>query len=183
MAGHDDLFHLTDCIIAEDASGALEVIDKLYHAAKDLQVLLTELCAHFRDMMLMQTMKDPSAMLTLVPEEEKHTREQAGKIPLSSVLSSLAEMRETLDKMSRSTDKRLLLELCMIRLCTPALRIEQADLISRLERLENRLKAMGNTTPISVESATPRNTIRHMRHRNCDRLHMVKKKRMRENLK
>ena len=155
VAGHDDLFHLTDCIIAEDASGALEVIDKLYHAAKDLQVLLTELCAHFRDMMLMQTMKDPSAMLTLVPEEEKHTREQAGKIPLSSVLSSLAEMRETLDKMSRSTDKRLLLELCMIRLCTPALRIEQADLISRLERLENRLKAMGNTTPISVESATP----------------------------
>ena len=155
VAGHDDLFHLTDCIIAEDASGALEVIDKLYHAAKDLQVLLTELCAHFRDMMLMQTMKDPSAMLTLVPEEEKHTREQAGKIPLSSVLSSLAEMRETLDKMSRSTDKRLLLELCMIRLCTPALRIEQADLISRLERLENRLKAVGNTTPISVGSATP----------------------------
>lgn len=140
VSGNDDLFALTDCIIAEDASGALGVIDKLYHAAKDLQVLLDELCSHFRDMMLIQTMKDPSGMLTLVPEEEKHTREQAGKLPLSSVLSALSEMRDTLDKMGRSTDKRLLIELCMIRLCTPSLRTEQADLASRVERLENRLK-------------------------------------------
>lgn len=140
VSGNDDLFALTDCIIAEDASGALGVIDKLYHAAKDLQVLLDELCSHFRDMMLIQTMKDPSGMLTLVPEEEKHTREQARKLPLSSVLSALSEMRDTLDKMGRSTDKRLLIELCMIRLCTPSLRTEQADLASRVERLENRLK-------------------------------------------
>lgn len=141
VAGNDDLFALTDCIIKEDASGALCVIDKLYHAAKDLQVLLNELCSHFRDMMLIQTMKDPSRMLSLIPEEERRTREQAGNLPLSSVLSALSEMRDTLDKMGRSADKRLLIELCMIKLCTPSLRTEQADLISRIERLENRLKS------------------------------------------
>ena len=140
VAGNDDLFALTDCIIKEDASGALCVLDKLYRAAKDLQVLLNELCSHFRDMMLIQTMKNPSRMLSLIPEEERRTREQANALPLSSVLSALSEMRDTLDKMGRSADKRLLIELCMIKLCTPSLRIEQADLISRMERLENRLK-------------------------------------------
>ena len=149
VAGNDDLFALTDCIIKEDAPGALCVIDKLYHAAKDLQVLLNELCSHFRDMMLMQTMKNPSRMLSLIPEEERRTREQANTLPLSAVLSALSEMRDTLDKMGRSTDKRLLIELCMIKLCTPSLRVEQADLISRIERLENRLKT-GN---VSVPSA------------------------------
>lgn len=149
VAGIDDLFALTDCIIKEDAPGALCVIDKLYHAAKDLQVLLNELCSHFRDMMLMQTMKNPSRMLSLIPEEERRTREQANTLPLSAVLSALSEMRDTLDKMGRSTDKRLLIELCMIKLCTPSLRVEQADLISRIERLENRLKT-GN---VSVPSA------------------------------
>lgn len=149
VAGNDDLFALTDCIIKEDAPGALCVIDRLYHAAKDLQVLLNELCSHFRDMMLMQTMKNPSRMLSLIPEEERRTREQANTLPLSAVLSALSEMRDTLDKMGRSTDKRLLIELCMIKLCTPSLRVEQADLISRIERLENRLKT-GN---VSVPSA------------------------------
>lgn len=149
VAGNDDLFALTDCIIKEDASGALCVIDKLYHAAKDLQVLLNELCSHFRDMMLIQTMKDPSRMLSLMPEEERRTRKQADNLPLSSVISALSEMRATLDKMGRSADKRLLIELCMIKLCTPSLRTEQADLISRIERLENRLKS-GN---ISVQPA------------------------------
>lgn len=149
VSGNDELFALTDCIIKEDASGALCVIDKLYHAAKDLQVLLNELCSHFRDMMLIQTMKDPSRMLSLIPEEERRTREQAGNLPLSSVLSALSEMRDTLDKMGRSADKRLLIELCVIKLCTPSLRTEQADLVSRIERLENRLKS-GN---ISVQSA------------------------------
>lgn len=149
VAGNDDLFALTDCIIKEDAPSALCVIDRLYHAAKDLQVLLNELCSHFRDMMLMQTMKNPSRMLSLIPEEERRTREQANTLPLSAVLSALSEMRDTLDKMGRSTDKRLLIELCMIKLCTPSLRVEQADLISRIERLENRLKT-GN---VSVPSA------------------------------
>ena len=149
VAGNDDLFALTDCIIKEDASGALCVIDKLYHAAKDLQVLLNELCSHFRDMMLIQTMKNPGRMLSLIPEEERRTREQANALPLSAVLSALSEMRDTLDKMGRSADKRLLIELCMIKLCTPSLRVEQADLISRIERLENRLKS-GN---VSVPSA------------------------------
>ena len=157
VSGNDDLFALTDCIIAEDASGALGVIDKLYHAAKDLQVLLDELCSHFRDMMLIQTMKDPSGMLTLVPEEEKHTREQAGKLPLSSVLSALSEMRDTLDKMGRSTDKRLLIELCMIRLCTPSLRTGQTDLASRVERLENRLK--DGMTAVPAQPQTVRRSV------------------------
>lgn len=112
-------------------------------------MLLNELCSHFRDMMLMQTMKNPSRMLSLIPEEERRTREQANTLPLSAVLSALSEMRDTLDKMGRSTDKRLLIELCMIKLCTPSLRVEQADLISRIERLENRLKT-GN---VSVPSA------------------------------
>lgn len=153
VAGNDDLFALTDCIIKEDASGALCVLDKLYRAAKDLQVLLNELCNHFRDMMLIQTMKNPSRMLSLIPEEERRTREQANALPLSSVLSALSEMRDTLDKMGRSADKRLLIELCMIKLCTPSLRIEQADLISRMERLENRLKN-GNVSvsPANVQT-------------------------------
>lgn len=153
VAGNDDLFALTDCIIKEDASGALCVLDKLYRAAKDLQVLLNELCSHFRDMMLIQTMKNPSRMLSLIPEEERRTREQANALPLSSVLSALSEMRDTLDKMGRSADKRLLIELCMIKLCTPSLRIEQADLISRMERLENRLKN-GNVSvsPANVQT-------------------------------
>ena len=153
VAGNDDPFALTDCIIKEDASGALCVLDKLYRAAKDLQVLLNELCSHFRDMMLIQTMKNPSRMLSLIPEEERRTREQANALPLSSVLSALSEMRDTLDKMGRSADKRLLIELCMIKLCTPSLRIEQADLISRMERLENRLKN-GNVSvsPANVQT-------------------------------
>ena len=140
IAGNDDLLALTDYIIEENAASALETIDKLYRAAKDLQVLLNELCSHFRDMMLIRTMRDPSDLITLMPEEELRTREQAQKLPLSSILSALSEMRDTLDKMGRSTDKRLLLELCMIRLCTPSLKTEQADLIARIEKLENRIR-------------------------------------------
>lgn len=158
IAGNDDLLTLTDCIIEENAASALETIDKLYRAAKDLQVLLNELCSHFRDMMLIRTMRDPSDLITLLPDEERRTREQAQKLPLSAILSALTEMRDTLDKMGRSTDKRLLLELCMIRLCTPSLKTEQADLLARIEKLENRIRngvpMNGSAVPAPIE--TPR---------------------------
>ena len=145
VAGRDDLFALTDCVIRADAAGAIEQIGALYEKAKDLSVLLSELCVHFRNLMLVHTMKDVSSVLTVSPEEEARIREQASSLPLSSVLSSLSQMRETLDQMGRTADRRLLLELCFVRLCTPSLNKDETAMLSRLDRLEATVRALRET--------------------------------------
>lgn len=156
VAGRDDLFALTDCIIRADAAGAIAQIAALYEKAKDLSVLLNELCVHFRNMMLVHTMKDASSVLTVSPEEEARVKEQAAALPLSTILSSLSQMRQTLDQMGRTADRRLLLELCFVRLCTPSLNQDESALISRLDRLEAAMRTIrqsGTMPTVAVPQA------------------------------
>ncbi len=157
VAGRDDLFALTDCVIRTDAAGAIEQIGVLYEKAKDLSVLLSELCVHFRNLMLVHTMKDVSAVLTVSPEEEARIKEQAASLPLSSVLSALTQMRETLDQMGKTADRRLLLELCFVRLCTPSLNRDETAMLSRLDRLEATVRTL-RETGIPVQTGTPAQT-------------------------
>lgn len=158
VAGRDDLFALTDCVIRADAAGAIEQIGVLYEKAKDLSVLLSELCVHFRNLMLVHTMKDVSAVLTVSPEEEKRIKEQASSLPLSSVLSALTQMRETLDQMGKTADRRLLLELCFVRLCTPSLNRDETAMLSRLDRLEATVRTLRETS-IPAQTGNPVQTV------------------------
>jgi len=155
VVGKTYIYSLADCILSQDAGEAVSMIDRLYAMSKDMQGLLEEMIHYFRNLMLTMTLKSPEALTDALPEEFARLREHAGKIPLSGVLLCLSEMQETLDKMSRSFDRRLLLELCFVKLCTPSMHLSDEGVAARLERLEAKLGALcAGSAPI-VGGAVP----------------------------
>lgn len=162
VAGREYLFSLTDCLCESNPSNAIEIIDELYAMSKDLQGLLSEFINHLRNIMLMLTIKEPKKLIVALPNELVRLKEYTTRLPLSSLLYAIDEMQECLDKMSRSSDKRLTLELCMIKLCTPRLNESTDGIRARLERLENMIKngvpAQSAPEPIKTESSVPKET-------------------------
>lgn len=156
VVGRDYLYELTDCIVRGDASAAVLAIDRLYSMAKDMQGLLEEMIHHFRNIMLTQTLKRADGLVAALPDEQERLNGYARKLPLSTVLWAIGEMQECLDKMGRSYDRRLTLELCFVRLCTPSMNLSNDALLSRLDRLEVQLKNGVIATPAlaSVQSAS-----------------------------
>lgn len=152
VVGRDYLFELTDCIVANDASNAVSIIDRLYSMSKDLQGLLEEMINHFRNIMLMVTLKNPEELIAALPNELEKIKEYTTKIPLVTVLFAIGELQECLDKMSRSSDKRLNLELCFIKLCTPSMNISNDSLVARLEKLEATIKNIGSHAAVQAPS-------------------------------
>lgn len=140
VVGREYLYELTDCILAQDASRAILAIDRLYAMSKDMQGLMEELLHHFRNIMLTLTLKDPSGIVDVLPDEAEKLRGYAARFPLSTVLWAIGEMQACLDKMGRSTDRRLAIELCLVKLCTPSMNVSMEALASRVERLEHMLR-------------------------------------------
>lgn len=66
IAGREYLFELCDAVLAQDAAGALKVIDRLYELSVDLQQLCSELIMQFRNMMILKTVSDPGDMITVL---------------------------------------------------------------------------------------------------------------------
>lgn len=148
IVGDDFLYEITDCIIDQDATTALSLIDKLYSMSKDLQSLLEELIFHFRNIML-------AKVISADGEQDARIKQYANKITLPMVLLYLAEFQTCLDKMSRN--KRLSLEMCLVKLCAP--QVEQNQ--PRVQQLPATVLAAPSTysTP-QVESIPPQVEVR-----------------------
>lgn len=136
LVGRDHLFELTEAMRQNDSSMALELIDRLHGASKDMARLCEELSAHFRNLMLIKTMKDARGMIVVSDAEYEKLTKQALALPLSAILHGLDTMQSALEKMYRGGDRRIEFEMAMIRLCTPELDTTPEALIRRIEALE-----------------------------------------------
>lgn len=138
LAGREHLFRLADAITEKDAATALLVIDELYTSSKDMARLCEELSGYFRGLMLLKTMKDARDILAVPEEEYQAMSSRALPTPLPVILHCLDTMQEALEKMFRGGNRRIEIEMAVLRLCSPELDSGTDALIRRIAALEKK---------------------------------------------
>lgn len=151
LAGREHLLHLAECIQMQNTSGALEIVQELHQASKDMARLCEELSGHFRALMLIKTMKDASKILAVPEDELEQLTKQALVVELPVILHTLDVLQQTMEAMFRGGDRRMEFEMALIRLCTPELESSNEALLRRIEVLERSLR-----TASSAPAAAPR---------------------------
>ena len=150
LVGHEHILELAGAIAAGDSSKALEVVDRLYRASKDMARLCEELSSHFRSMMLMKTMKKAREILAVPESEFSQIEKQALATPLPVILHAIDAMQEALEKMFRGGDRRTVFEMAVLRLCQPQLDTSPDAILRRIEALES-----GAARPVKVTAPEP----------------------------
>ena len=83
LAGRDHLFSLADTVLRQNGGQALEQIDELHKASKDMVRLCEELAGHFRNLMLLKTMKNPQNLIVVSQDEYQKAAGSGGSIYIS----------------------------------------------------------------------------------------------------
>ena len=160
LAGREHIFELCNCIIEKDAAKALEVVNKLYNDSCDMERLITELTSHFRNLMVSKAVKNFQDMIICSQGEIEIIREQSAKTTLATIMSCIDVLTASASTMKQGANRRTSAELCIIRLCTPALDSDMNAILRRLSELES-MVASGNITvkaerqPAPVKTETP----------------------------
>lgn len=145
----DYLFNVVDMIEQKDASNAISCVDKLYQQSKDLQRFVSELIEHYRNLMIVKSSDKPENLIKCLPDELDKMKIQAQNIPMTSIMRYLTVLQDCLDKIGRNFDKRLSLEMALIKLCSADMDNTVESLLDRIERLEisikNGIVVNGNT--------------------------------------
>ncbi len=103
---------------------------------KDVSALLDELCALARDLLVLKTApKAGLAMLSGVSTEEEAVSLR-DRLSAGELIQILKTLQQTAAGFTRGGKNRLDGELCLIRLCEPALSLEPEAINARLTRLE-----------------------------------------------
>lgn len=116
MLDADFYFGMIDNMLAQDVSGVMLKLDNALERGFEGDVILEGLAEHLRNLMLC---KDPRmAKLLDVPNEHKAMyHEKANQAPPSYIISALNVVNEAEINYRNANNKRLHVEMCLIRLC------------------------------------------------------------------
>jgi len=116
MLDADFYFKLTDYLLAQDISGALLELDGVLERGFEGNVILEGLAEHMRNLLLCKDQR--MARLLDVPNDHKGIYfQKSNQAPPSFILSALNLLNEAELNYKTSTNKRLHVEMSLIRLC------------------------------------------------------------------
>ncbi len=140
LAGRDHLFSLADTVLRQNGGQALERIDELHKASKDMVRLCEELTGHFRNLMLLKTMRDPQNLIVVSQDEYQKLQIQAEAFTLAGTIHAIDVLQGAKERMFRGFDRRVELEMAMLKLCSPELDESLDAILRRLSRLEKQAR-------------------------------------------
>lgn len=154
LADRSCLLALTECVLSHDTAKAMEIVDQLHRNAKDMARLCEELTGHFRAMMLMHTMKSTEGILVLSEADWQKTKEQSDRLSLSFIVDAISLLQGAYDRMLHGVNRRIEMEMTLVRLCSEEKKETAAPLEKRVAALENILVQL-KTNPALLSAPAP----------------------------
>ena len=147
LAGREVLYKLSACISSKNSSFAMELISELYQNSYDMERLCVEMINHFRNFLIVKTVKKSRELIICTDDEYNSIVESSKQFTLENVIFSLDLFQNTLTKIKVGANSRIEMEMSFIKLCEPKLDTSQEALLERISQLE---RAVKNTNTVSI---------------------------------
>ena len=134
MAGNDYLIELANAIKDNDTANALLLVDKLHNSSVDMLRLLSELTSHYRDLMIVKTVKTGKLPVVCSSKRLNALKEQASDYDIKDILYCLSVLQESAVSM-QSGNRRCEMEMAILKMCDTSLN-------TSLQALERRIAAI-----------------------------------------
>ncbi len=145
-----DLDEFVDSIIDGDPGRSLAAVAFAVRQGRDPRTLAEELVRHLREAFLTQMAPE---LVALPAERAEHVAQWAQRMGNGTIVRAMEVLGDTLIEMRRAPDSRLLLEVALMKLSSPADPSNLSGLVTRLERLEQAV-ARG-VAPAGAPPASP----------------------------
>lgn len=156
LAGREALYRLSDAVLARDSSAAVEELAQLHENSYDMERLCVEMINHFRNFMMVKTVKKSRELIICTDDEYKHIEASAGQFTLAQILRGLDLFQSTLVKIKGGATPRIEMEMAFIRLCEPKLETDPDAINQRLSALERAVQNGVSAAPVkTVQSPAP----------------------------
>lgn len=137
-------------IAEEDVVGCIGLIDEMLLYGRDLNQFISEFIWYLRGLMLLRTAGEESGLLDISDEQLEQMVEEGKLIDTDTLIRYIRILSELSNQIRYSSQKRVLLEITLIKLCKP-----QMDGAQDLTALSNRLSAVERKLEEGIPAAVP----------------------------
>jgi len=143
---------LAAIIAGNDAPGALQLVASIAAAGVDLRRFVADGIEFFRGVFLALYAPNLEEIVDEPADVLAEWRAHARELEAGDVLRAVDLLAEALVALREGREERLVVELTLLRLARPETSVDTASLAARLERLERRVRSLGEEGTGSVPS-------------------------------
>ncbi|HPF28674.1 MAG TPA: DNA polymerase III subunit gamma/tau [Lachnospiraceae bacterium] len=143
-------------IVADDIIGCMELLENIVMQGRELSQFVTDFTWYLRNLMLLKSSTDEHVeeVLDVSTEHLKRLKEEADMLELETVYRYITIFAELSGRLRYATQKRILLEMTLIKLCRPQMENNQDAIIERIRKVEEQLERGVSVVVHNQESGT-----------------------------
>ena len=115
-SGEEVFVELTRLVQQKDPSGALLLLSRILSEGKEVRQLLKDWIAHYRNLLIIRYVETPEDLLNMSVENIERIKAQSEGLGFEEIDRCIRELSDTLTEAKWSSQPRILLELCIVRL-------------------------------------------------------------------
>ncbi|MBE5928195.1 MAG: DNA polymerase III subunit gamma/tau [Lachnospiraceae bacterium] len=152
-------YRILTCINLGDVRGAIKIIEEIVMSGRELTWFVGEFIWYLRNMLIVSSTDDNCEdMIDMSGDNLKILKEQAGNLSTEVIIRYMRILSELSQSIRYSTQKRILVEIAIIKLCRPQMEDDITSLKERIRLLEIGMREGRHTVRV-VEEAPQQATV------------------------
>ena len=127
-------------VIGRDVAAVLDIVEELVMQGRELTQLVGDFTWYLRNLLLVKTSDNIEDVLDVSTENMMQLKEESDMIELDMLLRYIRVFSELSGQMKYATQKRVLLEVALIKFCFPAMETNQDTLLDRIRAVEEKVE-------------------------------------------
>ena len=170
-------FDMTEALKQKDAAKAMELVEEMLLAGRDVKQFVTELLVHLRNLLVTCTVPDNARILVLSAENAARLQQQAKGLSPAELTYWIGRFSGLQNDMKYASNERILLEVEILRLCSTWADTDLTALAARLAGLERKV-AEGVTVTVTeqVSDGAVKKERQNANHPHCRRTRKIYRK-------
>lgn len=140
-------------VLAKDVTGAIRTVDHLVDQGRELGQMVNDFTWYMRNLLLIQSADDMEDVLDMSAEHLAALKKEAQMVEPETLIRYIRIFSELSSQIRYAAQKRILLEIAIIKLCRPQMEKDLSALNERMDDIEQKLESG------AFVSAAPQSTV------------------------
>ena len=127
-------------ILNDDVAGVIAHLEEIVMQGSDLGQFVNDFTWYMRNLLLIKASDNMEEILDVSAENLIQLKEEAGMIRQDTLMRFIRIFSELTNQLKNASNKRILVEMALIKLCRPQMERDTSSLLERVRRLEKKLE-------------------------------------------
>ena len=146
-------------VLERNVLGCINLLEEIIMQGRELTQFISDFSWYLRNLLLVKTSDNMEDVIDASSENLARLKEEALKTDMETIIRYIRVFSELASKMKYATQKRILLEVALIKLCKPEMETNQDALLDRIRAVEEKIEnGVVTTVAQTPQGAVPSGT-------------------------